>query len=239
MRVNIYFQIYAEYSSRIQSGQLTPGTKLPSESELAEAYKTSRETVRKALNLLFREGYINKIKGRGSFVLDRTRMDFPVTGLISFQEMSGTLGVPSRTLVEETVLEPAGSLLASQLHIAGDTPVWKVIRAREIEEERIILDKDYFRADIVPFLSKEIAEGSIYEYLETGLGLKISYAKKLISVEPSTEEDGRLLDLKKYEHIVVVRNYVYLENTVLFQYTESRHRLDKFQFVDFARRVRS
>lgn len=100
------------------------------------------------------------------------------------------------------------------------------------------MDKDYFRADIVPFLSEEIAEGSLYEYLEQKLGLKISYAKKLISVEPSTEEDHRLLDLKGFSHIVVVRNYVYLENTVLFQYTESRHRLDKFQFVDFARRVR-
>jgi GntR family trehalose operon transcriptional repressor len=141
-------------------------------------------------------------------------------------------------LVERTINEPAGSALARHLQIPSETLVWKVIRAREIEGERIILDKDYFRADIVSFLSEEIAERSIYEYLEQELGLKISYAKKLISVEPSTEEDRRLLDLKNYSHIVVVRNYVYLENTVLFQYTESRHRLDKFQFVDFARRVK-
>lgn len=78
MRENKYLQIYNEYSNQIHSGQLLPGTKLPSESELAEAYATSRETVRKALNLLFREGYIHKIKGRGSFVLDMTRMDFPL-----------------------------------------------------------------------------------------------------------------------------------------------------------------
>lgn len=44
------------------------------------------------------------------------------------------------------------------------------------------------------------------------------------------------MDLQNYTHVVVVRNYVYLEDTTLFQYTESRHRLDKFQFVDFARR---
>ncbi|MEK5179704.1 trehalose operon repressor [Paenibacillus odorifer] len=238
MRENKYLQIYNEYSNQIHSGQLLPGTKLPSESELAEAYATSRETVRKALNLLFREGYIHKIKGRGSFVLDMTRMDFPVTGLISFKEMADTLGTDSRTLVERTIQEPAGSALARHLQIPPETLVWKVVRAREIEGERIILDKDYFRADIVSFLSAEIAEGSIYEYLELELGLKISYAKKLISVEPSTEEDHRLLDLKNFTHIVVVRNYVYLENTVLYQYTESRHRLDKFQFVDFARRVR-
>ncbi|WNS46815.1 trehalose operon repressor [Paenibacillus sp. MMS20-IR301] len=238
MRENIYLQIYNDYSGRIHSGQLLPGAKLPSESELAEAYGTSRETVRKALNLLFREGYIHKIKGRGSFVLDMTRMDFPVSGLISFKEMADTLGVPSRTLVEETLKEAAGPVLSRQLQIPQEDLIWKVIRTREIEGERIILDKDYFRADMVPFLSAELAAGSIYEYLEGELGLKISYAKKLISVEPSAAEDHRLLDLKQHTHIVVVRNYVYLENTVLFQYTESRHRLDKFQFVEFARRVR-
>lgn len=32
--------------------------------------------------------------------------------------------------------------------------------------------------------------------------------------------------------------YVYLEDASLLQYTESRHRLDKFRFVDFARRER-
>ncbi|WP_150266053.1 trehalose operon repressor [Paenibacillus tepidiphilus] len=238
MRENIYLQIYKDYSSQIHSGQLLPGAKLPSESELAEAYGTSRETVRKALNLLYREGSIHKIKGRGSFVLDITRMDFPVTGLISFKEMADTLGACSRTLVEQTLQEPAGAALSRQLQLPEDALIWKVIRAREMDGERIILDKDYFRSDKVPFLSREIAAGSIYEYLETELGLKISYAKKLISVEPSTDEDHRLLDLKNHTHIVVVRNYVYLEDTVLFQYTESRHRLDKFQFVDFARRVR-
>lgn len=238
MRENIFLQIYNNYSNQIHTGQLLPGTKLPSESELAEAYGTSRETVRKALNLLFREGYIHKIKGRGSYVLDMTRMNFPVTGLISFKEMSGTLCTTSRTLVEETISEPAGFELARHMQIPHENLVWKVIRAREIEGERIILDKDYFRADVVPFLSEEIAKDSIYEYLELNLGLKISYAKKQISVEPSTEEDCRLLDMNNFTHIVVVRNYVYLENTVLFQYTESRHRLDRFQFVDFARRVR-
>jgi len=33
-----------------------------------------------------------------------------------------------------------------------------------------------------------------------------------------------------------VKNYIYFDNATLFQYTESRHRPDKFRFVDFARR---
>lgn len=82
----------------------------------------------------------------------------------------------------------------------------------------------------------QVCEDSIYEYLETKLYLPISFAKKEISVDEATDEDRRYLDLHGDDRVVVVKNYVYLSNAALFQYTESRHRLDKFRFVDFARR---
>lgn len=238
MKKNIYLNIYNEYAEKIQTGLLEPGTKLPSESELTEQYGTTRETVRKALNLLSQNGYIHKIMGKGSYVLDIGRMNFPITGLISFKEMSEKIGRPSRTIVERTGLIEAPNDIASYLQIPVHAPVWEVIRAREIEGERVILDKDYFLPEAVQSMTEEIAAGSIYDYVEQTLGLVISYAKKEISVEEATEDDRRLMDLKGLSHVVVVRNFVYLEDTTLFQYTESRHRLDKFQFVDFARRIR-
>lgn len=237
MNKNIYLNIYNDYADQIQSGSLPAGTKLPSESELAEQYATTRETVRKALNLLSQNGYIHKMMGKGSYVLDIGRMDFPITGLISFKEMSEQMGRRSRTIVDQTHLIQATKDIAGYLQIGVDTPVWEVIRAREIEGEKVILDKDYFLPEAVGTLTEQIAAGSIYDYLEHTLNLTISYAKKKISVEDATEEDKRLLDLKGMAHVVVVRNFVYLEDTTLFQYTESRHRLDKFQFVDFARRI--
>ncbi|WP_068618660.1 trehalose operon repressor [Paenibacillus tuaregi] len=237
MNKNIYLNIYNDYAQQIQRGLLSAGTKLPSESELAEKYTTTRETVRKALNLLSQNGYIHKMMGKGSFVLDIGRMDFPITGLISFKEMSERIGRPSRTIVDKTSIIQAPEEIAGFLQIRVNEPVWEVIRVREIEGEKVILDKDYFLLEAVQSLTKEIASGSIYDYLEHTLNLVISYAKKKISVEEATEEDIRLLDLKGMSHVVVVRNFVYLEDTTLFQYTESRHRLDKFQFVDFARRI--
>ena len=61
-------------------------------------------------------------------------------------------------------------------------------------------------------------------------------AKKEIVVEECTDEDREYLDLDKYDHVVVVKNFVHLKDATLFEYTESRHRLDMFRFVDFARR---
>ncbi|MEK3785243.1 MULTISPECIES: trehalose operon repressor [Paenibacillus] len=238
MRENIFVTIYHELVEQIQSGQLRAGTKLPSESELAEAYNTSRETVRKALTMLSQNGFIQKIRGKGSFVLELGRLSFPVTGLVSFKELSGTMGKPTRTLVYQTELLPMDRYIRKQLQREDNALVWKVLRAREIEGERVILDKDYFDAKIVPDLTPEIAEQSIYDYLEGRLGLEISFARKEITVEPVDEDDRRYMDLQGYEQVVVVRNYVYLRDAMLFQYTESRHRLDKFRFVDFARRMK-
>ncbi|MFN2747811.1 MULTISPECIES: trehalose operon repressor [Bacillus] len=236
MKVNKYMMIYKEIADQIDQGVLNAGDILSSENDLAEHYETSRETVRKALNVLAQNGYIQKIKGKGSVVLNREKMQFPVSGLVSFKELSETLGKETKTTVHEFGLTLPNAYIQKQLRISADEDIWRVVRSRNINGERVILDKDYFIRQNVPLLTKEICEDSIYQYLEGELGLVISYAHKEIVVEPCTEADQKYLDLNGYDHIVVVKNFVFLDDTTLFQYTESRHRLDKFRFVDFARR---
>ncbi|GAB6138196.1 trehalose operon repressor [Halanaerobaculum tunisiense] len=233
---NKYLTIYNDLVEQIEEGQLKPEAKLPSENELATVYDASRGTIRKALNLLAQNGYIQKIKGKGSFVLDIEKFDFPVSGLVSFKELSDDFGPNSATIVHNLSTITPNRFLQQQLNVDADNQLWKVIRARKIGEERIILDKDFLRQDFVPSLTKEICAQSIYEYIEDELGLEISFAKKVISVVEATAEDKEYLDLAGYNVVVVVKNYVHLDDASLFQYTESRHRPDKFRFVDFSRR---
>jgi GntR family trehalose operon transcriptional repressor len=210
---------------------------LPSENELALQYDTSRETVRKALNLLAQNGYIQKIRGKGSVVLNVEKMKFPVSGLVSFKELSRTLGRRTKTKVQELGLIHPNAYIRTQLKADQGEEIWRIVRSREINGENVILDKDYLYRKCVPMLTKEICENSIYEYIEDELGLKIGFAQKEFVVEACTEEDNTYLDHNEgFDHVVVVRNFVFLEDATLFQYTESRHRLDKFRFVDFARR---
>ncbi|MFY4776412.1 trehalose operon repressor [Metabacillus sp. RGM 3146] len=236
MKTNKYLSVYQELSDQIKKGEIPPKKTLPSENDLAERFQTSRETVRKALNLLSQNGFIQKVKGKGSIVLDAEKLNFPVSGLTSFKELADRMKSSSKTIVYEFGLMQPDAFLQKQLRADSTDEIWKVVRAREIEGERIILDKDFLNKKYVPFLSKGICENSIFEYIENDLQLKISYAKKEIVVEDCTEEDYQYLDIAHFQHIVVVRNYIFLDDTSLFQYTESRHRLDKFRFVDFARR---
>ncbi|PRZ13544.1 GntR family trehalose operon transcriptional repressor [Laceyella sediminis] len=233
---NIYLSIYHDLVNQIEQGTLPPDSKLPSENELAVQYGTSRETVRKALHLLSQHGYIHKIKGKGSFVLHVNKFNFPVSGLVSFKELTKRMRKKATTKVISLRRGRPSPYIATQLNISRTEEVWEVIRVREIDGEKIILDKDYFRSFIPP-LTVEICEDSIYEYLDQTLTVGISFAKKFITIESITEEDQTWLDHKQYPMIAVVRNYVHLEDNTLFQYSESRHRPDKFRFVDFARRA--
>ncbi|WP_072906619.1 trehalose operon repressor [Anaerobranca californiensis] len=233
-----YLMIYNDIVGKIEKGKLGVNSKLPSENELMDIYGVSRDTVRKALNLLESNGYIQKIKGKGSFTLDINRIDFPVSGITSFKELAQRMGKEWKTYVQKIEVITADGYLAEQLKIEEGREVWEVVRVREIDKRKIILDKDYFIKEFIPSLTKEICQDSIYNYLENGLGLQISFAKKEITVQRATEEDKGLLDLKNYDMVVVVKSHTYLDDATLFQYTESRHRPDKFRFVDFARRQR-
>lgn len=235
---NKYQMIYNTIVDRIKSGVISANTLLPSENELKEQYETSRETIRKALNLLAQNGYIQKVQGKGSIVIDINKFDFPVSGLVSFKELADKMGEKPKTIVNElSLIKKPDGYIKQQLQLSGKDQVWKVVRTREIGGNKIILDKDFLVTKYVQDLTEEICADSIYEYLENELDLKISFAKKEIVVVEPTDEDRSLLDLEGFHSIVVIKNYVYLDDASLFQYTESRHRPDKFRFVDFARRT--
>lgn len=232
-----YLTIYHDLVRKINKKHWKDSKMLPSENDLALNYEASRETIRKALDLLAQNGFIQKVRGKGSIILDSEKFNFPVSGIVSFKELATSIQLPVKTIVNELSIIEANEKLQSKLDVKSKEPVWKVMRTREIAGEKVILDKDYFNRDFIPYLTKEVCEDSIYEYLENELQLIISYARKEIVVEEPTTEDWELLDLDGYSNIVVIRSLVYLDDTSLFQYTESRHRPDKFKFVDFARRV--
>jgi len=116
-------------------------------------------------------------------------------------------------------------------------PVTAIKRVRLIDGEPDIIDKDYILQAVVPDLPRAAAEKSLYAYFEQTLGLQIAYATKEITMEPATAEDQAHLDLPVGAYVAVVRSVTSLADATPFQFTESRHRADKFRFRDFARRV--
>lgn len=231
-----YLNIYNTIVNQIENNEYQANDKLPSEKDIMNNYNVSRDTVRKALNMLEQNGYIQKTKGKGSFVLDIGKFNFPVSGVVSFKELAEKLGMNVDTDVKDLECIVPKKNIARGLELNEYDKVWRVVRVKSIDNEKVILDKDYIVEKFVENLTHDVCKESLYKYIEGELGLKIAYAKKEITVQNATEEDKKHLDMKGFEMIVVVKSYIYLDDTSLFQYTESRHRPDKFVFVDFARR---
>jgi DNA-binding LacI/PurR family transcriptional regulator len=63
-----YFKLYLSLKRDIESGVYRSSEKLPTEIELTQRYEVSRPTVAKALELLRKSGYIERISGVGTFV---------------------------------------------------------------------------------------------------------------------------------------------------------------------------
>ncbi|WP_046215621.1 GntR family transcriptional regulator [Paenibacillus wulumuqiensis] len=81
-----YRQVRDEILSWIHSSRLLPGSRLPSEHEIAEQFSVSRQTVRQALGELVREGWLNRMQGKGTFVADpvaKPQEDNRIVGVIT------------------------------------------------------------------------------------------------------------------------------------------------------------
>jgi DNA-binding GntR family transcriptional regulator len=86
-----YEQIADDLRTRIMSGELPPGTRLPPQKELAGSYEVAVETLRKALDVLAREGVVASRSTRGTFVIKAPDEPEPSPGYRGIVELLGQL----------------------------------------------------------------------------------------------------------------------------------------------------
>jgi GntR family transcriptional regulator len=69
----VWEQVYNDLLADLDSGELPPGSRLPSEQSLADdIYGVSRPTVRRAIAALVEQGRLRVVHGRGTYVTVKT-----------------------------------------------------------------------------------------------------------------------------------------------------------------------
>jgi GntR family transcriptional regulator len=69
-----YVAIAGTYARRIRSGELPPGARLPSYSEIVQRHEVSEIVARKAIELLQSQGLVRSVRRQGVFVSDRPNL---------------------------------------------------------------------------------------------------------------------------------------------------------------------
>ena len=114
--------------------------------------------------------------------------------------------------------------------------LYYIQRLHYLDGKPLILNHNYFLKSVTPGLTVEIAQDSIYRYLENTLHMTIVNSKRFMTVEKITEVDEKYMDLnvEDYNCVAVVTSYTYNSDGIMFEYTQSRHRPDYFRFQDNA-----
>lgn len=232
-----YKEVYNDIKEKIKKGILKTGEYLESENDLAKNYSYSKDTIRKALSILELDGYIQKIKGKNSLILGHGRMkNNYISTIETSKELNLSENLNIRTKLHSLYIVQGIPELMEIFNVSEKKDFYKVVRSRSINGEVLEYEVIYFMRDIVPFLSKEITENSIYEYLENGLNLKISHARSEFKFRYANEDEKEHMTLDNYNMVVTRENLTYLTNGTLFQYGITSYRPDKFTFSTVAKR---
>ncbi len=231
-----YDAIYQNLKQKIEGREYAYGELLPSENTLITMYQCSRNTIRRALAGLAEEGYVQPIHGKGVRVLYQKvgRAMFTVGGIESFQETAKRNHLSVETKVIQFSQVVADEALAAETGFAVGDVLYQIQRLRYLDGKALILDINMFLSSLVPNLTPDIAEQSIYQYIENELGMQIATSKRQITVEHATEWDAAHLDLGNYNCLAVITGQTFNADGVMFEYTQSRHQPDYFCFQDTA-----
>ena len=235
--MNKYEKVYKDIKEKNMNNTIKTGEFLKKEDDLAKDYNFSKLTVRKALAMLEDEGYIQKIKGKKSIVMEKRNLEnLPLTTIQTKQEINKIQNINIKTDLISLYIVQGIEKLMKEFNVSKDADFYKVVRINSLDDEVLSYSTSFFDRKIVPFLNEDIAKNSIYEYLENDLNLKIAYSRRDIKFRKITPEEQEYFKLKDINMVVVIETHAYLSNGTLFQYENVIHHPEKFTFTAIAKR---
>ena len=238
MPKSIYETIYKDLKQKIESNVFAYQALLPSENTLIQAYHCSRNTLRRAVSRLVSDGYVQTMQGKGvrNIYQPAAQTGFTRGEIESFRESAIR---NAHTPLTKVLLFTEFSISDKQAAYTGfpvGTDIYYIQRLHYLDNIPLILNHNYFLKEAVVGLTAEIAESSIYDYLENTLHMTIVNSKRIMTVEKITQIDEKYLKLnaEDYNCMAVVSSQTYNSDGVMFEYTQSRHRPDYFRFYDNA-----
>lgn len=233
-----YDTIYKDLKQKIESNEYAYQELLPPENTLVGLYDCSRNTVRRAIANLVTDGYVQTMQGKGVRNIYRPieQTSFTIGEIESFQESALRNGQTPKTeviLFTEIMIDEK---LSTRTSFPVGSEVYYLQRLHYLDDIPLIINHNYFLKSVALNLTKEIAEKSIYNYLEKELKVSIINSKRVMTVEKVTEIDEKYLQLniEDYNCMAVVSSYTYNSDGVMFEFTQSRHKPDSFCFHDNA-----
>ncbi|KRN28160.1 transcription regulator [Lactobacillus selangorensis] len=184
----MYHEIAEELVREIQAGRFE--NKLPSEAQLVKRYKVSRNTIRKAIDLVTQKGLVRRAQGSGYFINDINVAEKTVVNL-SLGYTIKRKKLTSKILTFDEVR--ADKSLTDRFNIAEGTELIRVVRLRYLKKELYNLETAYYVKSLIPYLSIEAIHNSIFEVIKEAYGISATSSDQYLAQEHLSVEEADLL----------------------------------------------
>lgn len=225
-----YAQIKEILRGRILDGTYKPHQQMPSESEMMEAFKVSRITVRQALGDLQKEGLIFKIHGKGSFV-SKTKAFQNLDRLQGFGEAMSRFGFETFNQLLSIKDICANPSIAERLGVEPRSTVVEIKRVRYLNREPISLDVSYLPQTIGERLRKaDLATRDIFVILENDYRIPLGNADLHIGAMLADPVLASLLRVEEGSPVLRIERLTFTVEQKPLDFEYLYYRADAFQY---------
>lgn len=188
----LYRKVADDIKAAIADGEHPPGTRLPSEAELAQRYGVSRGTVRQAFAALRADGVIASRRGARRVVMGGSRVQ-SFGELLSFSRWARAIGEEPSGRVVCLEHRPADATEAARLGLEPGAPVHYLVRVRMLSGRPVMVERACYPGHVGELVEGlDLESDSITERMEE-LGVVFADAEHVIDAVPASGEDAELL----------------------------------------------
>ncbi len=191
--ISAWKQISDDIETSIKSNTWKPGDKLPTEMELAKAYRVNRHTIRRSVHELVEKGLVSVEQGRGMFIPDYV-LNYKLAKRTRFSEVvSSHNKFPGGRALSGEVIK-ANKKVSEALTMPFEAKVCLLRTIRELDGVPIVLAAHYFSALRFPdFLERFEEFRSVSKTLDSyGLGNYERQSTNISARMPNSEEIASL-----------------------------------------------
>lgn len=226
-----YEQIMEEIKNDIKTNKYKYGELIPKEVELCKYYNVSRPTIRKALEILVKNGNLVRVKGKGTYVsCEKINQEFTKT-ILNFNQEMQLKGVVPQTKVLEFKILSANKYLSSKLDISLGEKIIYFQRLRFVNGEPILIVKTYLPLEKNEFLLKSnLEENSFYNLLKEQ-NIFIKKVHRVLETKKAPQEIADYLNIQKDDPIFYFETTAFTQNDTITEFSECHYRGDKNKFI--------
>jgi GntR family transcriptional regulator len=225
----LYQQVYDIWKRKIETGELRPGDRIPTERELCEMHGVSQITVRQAIQMLVQEGLVIRRPRTGTRVAQR-KFSQQLVKLTSFSEDMRSRGLVPGGRVVLASEEEADVATARALRLDEGSLVVMIERVRLAEGEPMAIEVFRMPAALCPGLLDEyIEDKSLYELLRTRYHIDPIWAKQSFEASLCKSREAELLGIRRGAPVLRVERIAYDSSETPIEYTASVYRGDRYK----------